>query len=110
MARLSPGVSFLLRTSRTFVLLSAFVFALLTWQSYLRISGAVALALALASAPLLVAARIHLRYRHIRAAAARSHSILPPKWHGRLPGDLDIMQDMVNSLKFGYPGMSVFAW
>lgn len=107
MARLSPGIRFLLQTSWTkFAALAAFTFGLLTWQTYICIPAALIWVLALASAPLLFATRIHLRYRNIRAAANRCGAVLPPKWDGRLLGDFDIMQEMVESLNNGYPGMS----
>ncbi|KAI0729732.1 cytochrome P450 [Fomitopsis betulina] len=109
MARLSPGIRFLLQTSWTkFAALAAFTFGLLTWQTYICIPAALIWVLALASAPLLFATRIHLRYRNIRAAANRCGAVLPPKWDGRLLGDFDIMQEMVESLNNGYPGD--FAW
>ncbi|EPS96209.1 hypothetical protein FOMPIDRAFT_1130934 [Fomitopsis schrenkii] len=108
MAPLPPGVSFLLQTLWIFAAFAALTFSVLTWQTYCYIPIVLIWAFTLASAPLLVATRIRLRYGFIRAAAKRCGAVLPPKWDGRLPGDFDIMQEMMTSLNNGYPGD--FAW
>lgn len=105
MAPLPPGVSFLLQTLWIFAAFAALTFSVLTWQTYCYIPIVLIWAFTLASAPLLVATRIRLRYGFIRAAAKRCGAVLPPKWDGRLPGDFDIMQEMMTSLNNGYPGV-----
>ena len=103
MPHLPPGIAFLLRVSWTFVALAAFTFLFMTW---LRIPGFVVWVVTLASAPLLVAARIHSRYASIQSAAKRCGAVLAPKWDSRIPGDFDVMQEMMISLNNGYPGVS----
>ncbi|KAH9834523.1 cytochrome P450 [Rhodofomes roseus] len=108
MARLPPGILFLIQNSVTVVVPPAVVYAVLTWQHYLNLSCTLVWTLTLASAPLFVAARISQRYRAIYRAASRAGAILPPRWDGKLPGHFDVMQEMVDTLNKGYPGD--FAW
>ncbi|KAH9832996.1 cytochrome P450 [Rhodofomes roseus] len=59
---------------------------------------------ALGTIPLVIFVAVRIRHWRIYNAAARRGAIIAPTWSGKWPGNLDILQAVLNSFRHGYPG------
>lgn len=62
---------------------------------------------ALATIPLAIALTIEVRSWRVFRATERHGAMLAPKWEGRWPANFDVLKDVLNSFRHGYPGEQV---
>lgn len=61
--------------------------------------------LSILSIPLVGAFKIWYKAHTIRQSAARLGATFPPTWQGKLPGNIDLLQQLLTGFRNGYPGM-----
>ncbi|KAH9930605.1 cytochrome P450 monooxygenase pc-2 [Fomitopsis serialis] len=59
---------------------------------------------ALGIIPLVAFVAVRIRYWRIHRAAERKGAIIAPGWSGKWPGNLDVLQAVLQSFRHGYPG------
>ncbi|CCM02239.1 uncharacterized protein FIBRA_04320 [Fibroporia radiculosa] len=64
--------------------------------------------LAISSIPLFLVFRVRLRWFKFNRAAARLGAVLPPSWKGERVAGLDVLTEIMETMKMGYP--ADFAW
>ena len=66
-------------------------------------------AVAIITVPLVISLAIAIRCWIVYRAAERQGAVLAPRWRGRWIGNLDVLRDLLNSFRTGYPGESAHA-
>lgn len=108
MVSIPPGVPFLVRNLAALSVPPIIVFGatrILRNHLDLILPGWLVVILSILSIPFFAAIKIWHKNYTMRQSAARLGATFPPQWQGKLPGNFDLLKELLNGFRYGYPGM-----